>query len=76
MNASDLKPGQLAVIKSLKDHLLKRKLYEMGCVPGTNISVQFKAFGGDPIAFNIDGYCLGLRKNEALIIDVELKDFE
>lgn len=44
---------------------------EMGCIPGTRISVEFFAPGGDPIAFNIDGYVLGLRKSEAALIEIE-----
>lgn len=43
----------------------------MGCVPGTVISLEFSSPLGDPLAFNIDGYVLGLRKEEAAIIEVE-----
>jgi len=37
----------------------------MGCVPGTEIMKLYTAPGGDPIAFRIDSYILGLRKSEA-----------
>ena len=37
----------------------------MGCVPGTEITKLYNAPGGDPIAFQIDSYILGLRKSEA-----------
>jgi Fe2+ transport system protein FeoA len=37
----------------------------MGCVPGTEIMKLYAAPGGDPIAFRIDSYILGLRKSEA-----------
>ena len=37
----------------------------MGCVPGTEIVKLYNAPGGDPIAFRIDSYILGLRKSEA-----------
>lgn len=47
---------------------------EMGCIPGTPIMLEFKAPGGDPMAFNVDGYLLGLRISEATYIEVELNE--
>jgi Fe2+ transport system protein FeoA len=42
----------------------------MGCVPGTEITKLYTAPGGDPIAFQIDTYILGLRKSEAQEIHI------
>ena len=61
-------------IKSLKDNDLTQKLAEMGCVPGTEIVKLYSAPGGDPIAFKIDSYILGLRKSEAENIFVALTE--
>ncbi len=52
-------------IDSLKAGDLTSRLAEMGCVPGTEITKLYNAPGGDPIAFQIDSYILGLRKSEA-----------
>lgn len=52
-------------IDSLKLGYLTSRLAEMGCVPGTEITKLYHAPGGDPIAFQIDSYILGLRKTEA-----------
>ena len=52
-------------IDSLKSGDLMSRLAEMGCVPGTEITKLYHAPGGDPIAFQIDSYILGLRKSEA-----------
>lgn len=52
-------------IDSLKEGVLTSRLAEMGCVPGTEITKLYGAPGGDPIAFQIDSYILGLRKSEA-----------
>ncbi len=52
-------------IDSLKSGDLTSRLAEMGCVPGTEITKLYVAPGGDPIAFQIDSYILGLRKSEA-----------
>lgn len=61
----------MATIVSVKEHLFSRKLLEMGCIPGTIISLEFASPAGDPIALNIDGYILGLRKAEARLIEIE-----
>jgi len=52
-------------IDYLKLGYLTSRLAEMGCVPGTEITKLYHAPGGDPIAFQIDSYILGLRKTEA-----------
>jgi Fe2+ transport system protein FeoA len=74
MNATALQIGQKAKIVRLDESPVTRKLFEMGCVPGTPISLEFKAPAGDPLAFNIDGYVLGLRISEARVIEVELNE--
>lgn len=71
LNASELHIGQNARITRLNDSAITHKLFEMGCVPGTKISLEFKSPAGDPIALDIDGYILGLRLSEAEIIQVE-----
>ena len=57
--------GMSAIIKSFTDVDTSLKLMEMGCVPGETITISNIAPMGDPIAINISGYQLSLRKNEA-----------
>lgn len=57
--------GMSAVVKSFTDNDTSLKLMEMGCVPGETITISNVAPMGDPIAINISGYQLSLRKNEA-----------
>jgi len=45
----------------------------MGCLPGEVVTLELIAPLGDPIAINIGGYLLSLRKREAQYIKVELK---
>jgi ferrous iron transport protein A len=71
-----LKEGQKATIAGLKDGDFSQKLAEMGCVPGTEIVKLYTAPGGDPIAFRIDSYILGLRKSEAENIFVKVSELE
>jgi ferrous iron transport protein A len=62
--------GQKAKIDSFTDDILQVKLLEMGCVPGENVHVSLVAPFGDPIAINISGYTLSLRRSEASAIVV------
>ncbi|MFW5761661.1 MAG: FeoA family protein [Cyclobacteriaceae bacterium] len=52
------------------DEQMSLKLLEMGCLPGTEISVNFVAPLGDPISIDVAGYNLSLRLNEAATITV------
>jgi Fe2+ transport system protein FeoA len=73
LKATELNIGQSAKIIKISESDLSNHLLEMGCVPGTQIKMEFKAPAGDPIAFDIDGYILGLRFSEATLIEVETK---
>lgn len=59
-----------AIIQTIKKNSLTPKLVEMGLYPGKQIKVIFKAPFGDPIAIDIDGYTLSLRKSEASQIEL------
>ncbi len=68
--AEQLSCGQKARITSIKEGAFSLKLAEMGCVPGTEITRVFSAAGGSPIAYQIDSYLLGLRSEEASLLEV------
>jgi ferrous iron transport protein A len=70
MDASELKQGESAKIKHVEFSDLQNKLIEMGCFEGNEIRMLYVAPFGDPIAFDINGYILGLRKEEARLIQV------
>ncbi|WP_229311453.1 FeoA family protein [Larkinella rosea] len=70
-SVADLKLGEKAVIQSFSDQWMSLKLLEMGCLPGTEVSLHCKAPLGDPICLNVSGYCLSMRKSEAATILVE-----
>jgi Fe2+ transport system protein FeoA len=72
MYASDLKKGDTAKIKQVEFGELQNKLIEMGCFEGNTIRMLYIAPLGDPIAYDINGYILGLRKEEARMIEVTL----
>lgn len=54
-----------------KDSAFKRRIMEMGFVPGTDVTVIRLAPLGDPIMVNILGYDVAIRKSDAknILID-------
>ncbi|AAM32274.1 MULTISPECIES: FeoA family protein [Methanosarcina] len=67
-----LETGQKARVIQVKGGGSSRKrLLDMGMVPGTVLSVSKKAPLGDPVDFKLKGYNLSLRKKEAEMIIVE-----
>lgn len=72
MTLDSLKIDQQVIIQSLTENGLTSKLVDMGLYPGKTISIVFKAPFGDPIAIDIDGYTLSLRKEEASLVEVQL----
>ena len=68
MKLSQLTVGKKGIIKEFTDLEMSVKLMEMGCLPGEEISIQRVAPLGDPIAVNVSGYQLSLRKREASTI--------
>ena len=68
MTLSELKQGAIGIVKEFTDLEMSVKLMEMGCLPGEQITVSRVAPLGDPIAVNVSGYQLSLRKFEASTI--------
>ena len=68
MKLSDDLPGAMGIVKEFTDLEMSVKLMEMGCLPGEQITVSRIAPLGDPIAVNVSGYQLSLRKFEASTI--------
>ncbi|MEA5403056.1 FeoA family protein [Arcicella sp. DC2W] len=67
---ADLKIGERGVIVNFTDQGLSLKLLEMGCLPGTQVTMTHIAPFGDPIAVKVSGYVLSMRLNEASTIVV------
>lgn len=52
----------------------RRRLMEMGFIPGADVFVQKYAPLRDPIEFVIKGYHVSLRRNEAALVSVEMEN--
>ena len=72
MLLSQIQKGQKARIVKVLPSAFTDKLMEMGCIPGANIAIMMKAPLGDPIAYDLEGYCLSMRNKEARMIEVEV----
>lgn len=69
---SNIKNGEFVIVRNILETSLKVKLMEMGLVAGKKLEVLYRAPFGGPIAIDLDGYVLSLRKDEANVIEVEL----
>jgi ferrous iron transport protein A len=65
---AELPTGKAAVIQEVISESLRARLMAMGCLPGEPIMITHKAPFGGPIAIEIFGYRLSLRKIEAKAI--------
>ena len=75
MTLKDLKPGQNAVVKKLTgEGAVKRRIMDMGLTKGAEIFVRKVAPLGDPLELTVRGYELSVRKADAEMIEVELKN--
>jgi len=67
-----LELGQTAVVQEFTDDFLSLKFIEMGCLPSEVVKLVNIAPFGDPIAIEVSGYVLSLRKEEASTVIVTL----
>ncbi len=51
---------------------LRRRLLDLGLVKGTNIKAVFKSPIGNPIAYEIRGTTIALRKEDSKLINIKL----
>lgn len=74
-NLTKLKVGESGLVASIANDagVLKKRLLDMGCITGTEITVKKLAPLGDPIEVSIKNYNLSLRKNEASKIEVDVQ---
>lgn len=68
ITAANLEAGQTAKIAYLLEGEARMKLMELGCIPDGDIKLITKAPMGGPIAFEVAGYVLSMRRAEAQLI--------
>ncbi|RYD58750.1 MAG: ferrous iron transport protein A [Sphingobacteriales bacterium] len=73
LRLSELPTGKRAVIKQHEQSDFQLTLMEMGCIPGEPVWIEMIAPMGDPMAIQIAGYYLSIRKRDAQSILVEVE---
>lgn len=73
----DLVPGEKACITSIIGNgSIRRRILEMGLVPGVELVMERYAPLGDPVEIKSQGFHLSLRKEEAETIILEQREEE
>ncbi|WP_019241279.1 MULTISPECIES: FeoA family protein [Bacillus] len=62
----ELAPGEKMTISSLHiDDNMRRRLLDLGFVPGFTVEMLSKSPLGDPVAYRVSGTTIALRKEES-----------
>lgn len=70
---ADLTDQQEAVIVSVDAHETQReRFYDLGLVPGSRVKKLFSSPAGSPVAYEVIGTVLALRKKDAEKIQVTI----
>ncbi len=68
----EILPGDFAAVKEIiTDGDMRRRLLDIGLIPGTRVECIGKSPGGDPKAFLIRGAVIAIRAEDAAGIIVE-----
>ena len=71
MTLADARLGELLTISQVSGQgAFRRRLLEMGLLPGTKVTVKSVAPLGDPIELLVRGASLSIRKEEAATVSV------
>lgn len=72
MYLNELKAGGTGIITKVNGSgALRRRMLDMGLTPKTTVMVRKVAPLGDPIELFLRGYELTIRKEDAMIIEIE-----
>ena len=72
MPLSEVLPGQTARVAEIRlEGALRRRLFDLGLIPGTLVSCRCVAPSGSPLAFTVRGAAIVLRRCDASQISAE-----
>ena len=75
MTLDEIKIGGKCTVKLVNgEGRVRRRMFDMGVTPGVLVYVRKKAPLGDPIEITLRGYELTLRKDEANMVVIEVKE--
>ena len=74
---STLRIGEKAEIAGISQNCgrqQRRRLMDLGIVPGSLVSAEIKSAAGDPVGYRVMGATIGIRKNQADLIFIHKKN--
>ena len=70
---AEIEPGEVATVVGISTRCrgpARRRLLDLGVVPGTVVRPRMRSAGGDPVAYDIRGALIALRREQAALIHV------
>ena len=65
-NLSELLPGEIAYVSELQtEGAIRRRLSDLGLIPGTRVECVGESPAGDPVAYLIRGAVIALRRKDS-----------
>lgn len=72
MTLNMLRPGKTAIIKAIRNtNAERRRLLDLGILPGTQIENVMSSPLGDPVAYRVRNSVFALRSEQADLIEIE-----
>ena len=71
---ADVRPGDSAVVVGISHACrgpARRRLLDLGVVPGTLVRAELRSAAGDPVAYDVRGALIALRREQAVLVGVE-----
>ena len=71
---ADLQVGEVGIVKGISPQcrgLQRRRLLDLGFVPGTRVVAELRSPSGDPTAYRVRNTLIALRRDQAQLIDIE-----
>lgn len=66
---ADLSDGQAGLVTELHSQgPERRRMMDLGIVPGTRVTVEMKSPLGDPVAYRVRGALVALRREQARLV--------
>jgi Fe2+ transport system protein FeoA len=73
MTLDELKPGETATVTRLMaGGMNRRRLMDLGILPGTQLAVELRSPLGDPVAYRVRDTLIALRNEQARQIEITL----
>ncbi len=73
LTLADVPVGSIATVTSINSTgVERRRMMDLGILPGATIEVAMENPLGDPTAYNIRGAIIALRREQACLIEVTL----